>query len=141
MSKIQKNVLNGTWVQCKSENMDKVSFDFYHAVLKTSFKILQKMGYSWPVRKVAGAMTVTLVVDDEGIEGIRLEFKTVLKTSKMELSFDHEVHETGLTSSEKLTVSPITLVNMTMKQTTHFEGIFLIFFKLNFEQQKFGKKI
>ena len=105
------------------------------------------MGYSWPVRKVAGAMTVTLVVDDEGIEGIRkmvdylktslvcwnvkkqlknrLEFKTVLKTSKMELSFDHEVHETGLTSSEKLTVSPITLVDMTMKQTTHFEGTFL----------------
>ena len=82
------------------------------------------MGYSWPVRKVAGAMTVTLVVDDEGIEGICLEFKTVLKTSKMELSFDHEVHETGLTSSEKLTISPITLVNMTMKQTTHFEGIF-----------------
>merc|ERR1711970_811308 len=107
MSKIQKNVLNGTWIQCKSENIDK---------------ILEKMGFSWPVRKLAGVMSVTLVIDDDGIDGIRTEFKTVLKTSKTELSFDHEVYETGLTSNEKLTISPITLDNMTMKHTTHFEA-------------------
>merc|ERR1712131_529285 len=104
--KIRKDFLNGTWVQTKTENMDK---------------ILQKMGYSWPVRKIAGLMSVTLVITDEGSDGIITEFKATLKSTKMELSFDHEVHDTGLTSSEKYTVGPITITENEMNLKTHPE--------------------
>merc|ERR1711937_120701 len=105
--KIKKDFLNGTWVGTKSENMDK---------------ILQKMGYSWPVRKIAGAMSVTLVITDENTDGIITEFKTVLKSTKMELSFDHEVYDTGLTSSEKYTIGPITIAENEMKHKTHLDS-------------------
>ena len=37
--------------------------------------MLQKMGYSWPVRKIAGAMTVTLVITDENtVQGLTKKF-------------------------------------------------------------------
>ena len=63
--KIKKDFLNGTWVQTKTENMDKVRSINETAQINI-FQILQKMGYSWPVRKIAGLMSVTLVITDEG---------------------------------------------------------------------------
>ena len=86
------------------------------------FQILKKMGYSWPVRKIAEAMTVTLVVDDSETEGIEMEFQTILKSTKMDLSFDHETYDTGLTSSEKYTISKITIEDGKLKHKTHLEA-------------------
>ena len=85
---MNKNRFDGTWVQTKSDNMDA---------------ILKRMGYSWPVRKIAGAMGLHLIIDGSDRPGITTEFQTILKSTKMDLSFDHEVHDTGLTNSEKYT--------------------------------------
>ena len=81
------------------------------------------MGYSWPVRKIASAMSITLHIDDTDRErGLLTEFRTILKSTRMELSLDHAVTERGLTSSEQYTVSPITM--------SHFSGVDMIVFKL-----------
>ena len=73
-------------------------------------QILSTMGYSWPVRKIASAMSITLCIDDTDRDrGVTTEFRTILKSTKMELSLDHAVSERGLTSSELYTVSPITM--------------------------------
>ena len=71
---MNKEKFDGTWVQTKSDNMDA---------------ILQKMGYSWPVRKIAGAMGLHLIINGSDRPGITTEFQTILKSTKMDLSFDH----------------------------------------------------
>ena len=97
--------LKGKWIQTKTENMDG---------------ILSKMGYSWPVRTVAGAMGITLTISDTE-DCISTRFDTVLKSSQQNLSFHHPVHDVGLTKNEKFIVSPITINDRTMKHSTHYE--------------------
>ena len=55
---MDKNFLNGKWAQTGTVNMDE---------------FLKWMGYSWPVRKIAGSMSVTLIIDGHSGDGIKSE--------------------------------------------------------------------
>merc|ERR1712062_153126 len=103
-------------------------------------EFLKGMGYSWPVRKIAGSMSVTLIIDGSQGEGIKTEFKTVLKTTTNELSFTDEVVDYGLTSSEKFTISPIRIENNKLYYSTKIEcpGISLL---MNSKYERDGAKL
>merc|ERR1719427_214376 len=95
----------GKWVQKSSENNDE---------------IMKRMGYKWPVRKIAQAMSMTLVMESRP-DGLFVSFQTILKNSDQTLSFENPVQMFGLTSSEKITIRPIKIENGILYQTNVME--------------------
>merc|ERR1712131_6789 len=92
---------NGTWVMKSSENQDE---------------IMKRMGYKWPVRKIANAMSMSLVMENR-TDGMFVSFQTILKNSDQTLSFEKSIQIFGLTSSEKITIKPIKIENGILYQT------------------------
>merc|ERR1712131_211638 len=72
---------NGTWVMKSSENQDE---------------IMKRMGYKWPVRKIANAMSMSLVMENR-TDGMFVSFQTILKNSDQTLSFEKSIQLFGLT--------------------------------------------
>ena len=102
---------------------------------------MKRMGYKWPVRKIANAMSMSLVMEHRP-EGMFVSFQTILKNSDQTLSFEKSIQLFGLTridvtnviffcsllnliagystsykSSEKITVKPIKIENGILYQT------------------------
>ena len=101
---------------------------------------MKRMGYKWPVRKIANAMSMSLVMEHRP-DGMFVSFQTILKNSDQTLSFEKSTQLFGLTridvtnmlfcsllnsfagystsykSSEKITVKPIKIENGILYQT------------------------
>ena len=59
-------------------------------------KIMKRMGYKWPVRKIANAMSMSLVMEHRP-DGMFVSFQTILKNSDQTLSFEKSILLFGLT--------------------------------------------
>ena len=60
------------------------------------------MGYKWPVRKIANAMSMSLVMENRS-DGIFVSFQTILKNSDQILSFEKSIQIFGLTRIDVIT--------------------------------------
>ena len=94
---------NGTWVMKSSENNDEVRISYGGLNIKCInsfndifFEIMKRMGYKWPVRKIANAMSMSLVMEHRP-EGMFVSFQTILKNSDQTLSFEKSIELFGLT--------------------------------------------
>ena len=57
---------------------------------------MKRMGYKWPVRKIANAMSMSLVMENR-TDGMFVSFQTILKNSDQTLSFEKSIQIFGLT--------------------------------------------
>ena len=57
---------------------------------------MKRMGYKWPVRKIANAMSMSLLMENR-TDGMFVSFQTILKNSDQTLSFEKSIQIFGLT--------------------------------------------
>ena len=67
---------------------------------------MKRMGYKWPVRKIANAMLMSLVMEHRS-DGMFVSFQTILKNSDQTLSFEKLIQIFGLTRTD----IPLTLLS------------------------------
>jgi len=106
MSERPQDIFNGTWNEVSKTNIEE---------------ILKKMGYNWAVRKVAIAMGMTLVIKGTD-DGMFISMQTILKNSDENVYFDRVRETFGLTRSEKISISPITIEGNIMKHVSTIEN-------------------